>query len=458
MNSKVKLWTGALVAGLLVAVVPSLVSGSGADLSGALQLGAGFWAALPILFAAGVLTSLTPCVYPLIPITVSVFGARGKASSRGKAAALSTTYVLGIATMYSGLGVLAAASGKAFGSFMGNPWVVGVFALMMLAFALSMFGLYEIRLPSSLQTRLSTLGGIGFGSAFVMGLVAGIIAAPCTGPVLGAVLTFVATTGDLWVGFWLLFAFALGMGLLFFVLGTFSVSLPKSGAWMDAVKTVLGVALVLVALSFVRPLLPRAPEVAFSPLWLAVLAGALVVAAVLMGTIHKSFYEGAGLKTFGLVLLVGAFAVRFGWVVEPHVADVVVVGADGEVATVGRVDWMYDEPAAIARAKAEGKHVLVDFYADWCTACVELDKHTFTDRNVRRVMSEKFIALKVDGTEDTDEVIALHKKYGVVGMPLLIVLDGEGRRLEEPRILGFLSPDKFLAELAKVDGAKAALD
>lgn len=451
MNKQLKIWLAALTAGLLVAVVPAWLTGPGTDLTGSLQLGAGLWAAIPILFAAGVLTSLTPCVYPLIPITVSIFGARGKTSSRARAAALSSTYVLGIATMYSVLGVAAAASGKAFGSFMGNPWVVGLFAVAMLAFAASMFGLFEIRLPSSLQTKLASVGGIGFGSAFGMGLVAGIVAAPCTGPVLGAVLTFVASTKDLWVGFWLLFAYAIGMGLLFFVLGTFSVSLPKSGAWMDAVKTVLGVALVVVAISFVRPLLPRAPEVGLDAFWLALIAGVVVAVAVLMGTVQKSFHDAAVVKTVGLVLVVGALSFRLGWIVEPRLADVFVTGADGQVSALGRVDWMYDEVEALARAKAENKHLIIDFYADWCTACVELDKYTFSDPEVRKVLAEKFVMLKVDGTEDTDEVIALQDKYGLVGMPLLAFVSPDGKQLDDPKVLGFLPPAKFLTELAKLD-------
>lgn len=451
MSKQLKIWSAALVVGLLVAVVPAWLTGPGTDLTGSLQLDASLWLAIPILFAAGVLTSLTPCVYPLIPITVSIFGARGKTSSRARAAALSSTYVLGIATMYSVLGVAAAASGKAFGSFMGNPWVVGVFALAMLAFAASMFGLFEIQLPSSLQTKLVSVGGIGFGSAFGMGLVAGIVAAPCTGPVLGAVLTFVASTRNLWFGFWLLFSYAMGMGLLFFVLGTFSVSLPKSGAWMDAVKTVLGVALVVVAISFVRPLLPRSPEVELGSFWFALIAGVAVAVAVLIGTVQKSFHDSAVVKTLGLVLIVAALSFRLGWIVEPKLADVHVTDAEGNVSTLGRVDWMYDEPKALARAKAENKYLIIDFYADWCAACVELDKHTFSDPTVRRVLAEKFVMLKVDGTDDTDEVIALQEKYGLVGMPLLAFVSPEGEQLSDPKVLGFMPPEKFLAELAKLD-------
>lgn len=445
MTKQARLWVGALVAGVLVAVLPAWLTGPGTDLSGSLNLGGSLFVVMPVLFAAGVLTSLTPCVYPLIPITVSIFGARS-AQSRGRGAALSLTYVLGIATMYSSLGVAAAASGKAFGSFMGNPWVVGAFALVMLAFAASMFGLFEISVPSALQGRLASVRGIGFGSAFAMGLVAGIIAAPCTGPVLGAVLTFVASTSNLWLGFWLLFSYAMGMGLLFFVLGTFTVKLPKGGAWMEGVKAVLGVALVVVAISFVRPLLPKAPEVALNGLVLAIVGAVAVAIGILIGGVHKTFAEHAALKSTGLVLIVLAFSFRLGWIVTPEVAHVQVANGG---ATIGKIEWMHDEAAALAKAKAEGKHVLIDFFAEWCAACKELDKFTFTDPRVREVVAAKFVPLKVDGTEDTDAVTALQSKYGVVGLPLVTVVGPDGVQLKDPRIEGFLEAEKFLKELEK---------
>lgn len=452
MSRQAKLWLGAIVAGLAVAVLPSFLLGPSTDFSGSLALGSGgMLAALPILFAAGVLTSLTPCVYPLIPITVSIFGAR-QSTSRARGAMLSATYVLGIAAMYSVLGVAAAASGKAFGTFMGNPLVVAGFAVMMLVFAASMFGAFEIRLPGALQARLSGVAGVGFGSAFAMGLVAGVVAAPCTGPVLGAVLTFVASSGNLWVGFWLLFTYAIGMGLLFFVLGTFSVSLPRSGAWMDAVKAVLGVALVVVAFSFVRPLVwPKPPEVSLETLPLAAIAGVLAAIAVLAGAVHRSFHGGGrevALKSLGLVLLIGALALRFEWIVEP------VRGGAGE-GVAGRIEWIYDEGEALALAKAENKPVLVDFFATWCAACVELDKYTFSDARVRQVVADRFVPLKIDGTEDTDDIAALHSKYGVMGLPVVAVLSPDGKQLPEPRITGFVNADEMLRQLGKVQDEQA---
>src|SRR5438270_8003476 len=241
----------ALGAGLLLAWLPLVLTqgvGPGLDLSGHLGLSAGVRAStFAILFAAGVLTSLTPCVYPLIPITVGVFGARSR-EHRARSAALSAVYVGGIAVTYSALGIFAALSGRAFGSALSSPWVVAVLSVFLLILAASMFGAFEMTLPASLEARLSSVRGAGFAHALGMGLVAGIIAAPCTGPVLAGVLTFVAASRSAALGFWMLFSYALGMGLLFFILGTTSLKLPRSGAWMEAVKTVLGIALVAAAI------------------------------------------------------------------------------------------------------------------------------------------------------------------------------------------------------------------
>src|SRR3954464_1852578 len=199
-----------------------------------------------VLFAltAGLLTALTPCVYPMIPITISIFGAK-TGVSRGRALALATFYVAGIAFMFGALGTVFALLGKAFGTFLANPWVIVPLAVFFVLMGLSMFGAFELALPSGLQNRLSRVGGKGFGGAFLMGLVGGIIAAPCTGPPLAGILAYVATTRSVFLGGSLLFTYALGMGVLFFVIAAFAVALPKSGGWMDAVKSIFGVVMLV---------------------------------------------------------------------------------------------------------------------------------------------------------------------------------------------------------------------
>src|SRR5512137_1723199 len=302
-----------------VAWLPDLLATAGStgpsgDLGLARLLGEGSALAYGAAFAGGVLTSLTPCVYPLIPITVSIFGAR-KAGSRRQAILLSALYVLGIAVMYSALGVGAALTGRAFGSVMQNPWVMGAVALVFASMAASMFGAFELQLPAGLQARLSGVGGAGYAGALAMGLVAGVVAAPCTGPVLAAALAFVATKGSVAFGLGIMFAYALGLGLLFFLIGAFSVSLPKSGAWMDTVKSVFGVALLAAAGVFLKDAVPGARPLFLASRTAALAAAGLAGLGVLLGAFHGSFHAPGLhrlLKGAGVVLVVGGIVYASG--------------------------------------------------------------------------------------------------------------------------------------------------
>lgn len=231
----------------------------------------GLWAALVLVFLAGVMSSLTPCVYPLIPITVGLFGAR-KARSRFEGFKLSFVYVLGIVATYSVLGIGAASAGAVFGAAMQSVWVVVAIAALFFVLGLSSLGLFQIQLPSALQTRLGSVKGGGFPGAFAMGLVAGVIAAPCVGPIVAGILLMVASQQDLFLGFILLATFAFGMGQLFLVLGTFSnalAALPKSGGWMDGVKTVFGIVFIGMAVYYLRYVIP-ALDATLRDVWLMV--------------------------------------------------------------------------------------------------------------------------------------------------------------------------------------------
>src|SRR6202171_528704 len=309
----------ALAVGVALPLLPALLTqsvGPGADLSGRLGLAAGVSAGTFVaLFVGGVLTSLTPCVYPLIPITVGIFGGR-QAEHRSRSVGLSATYVGGIAAMYSVLGLFAALSGKAFGTVLSSPAIVVLLALFLVALAASMFGAFEIALPSALQQKLSGVKGTGFAGAFGMGLVAGIIAAPCTGPVLAGVLAYVATQRNALLGFWMLFTYAIGMGLLFFVLGATSLRLPRSGAWMETVKSVLGVALLAAAVSLVLPFIPRAGPLPLSARAVGVATGVLAFVGVALGALSLSFHgdrREKAMKLVALGLLVAGRGLRFGW-------------------------------------------------------------------------------------------------------------------------------------------------
>jgi len=433
-----------------VAWVPDLLASAGSTgATGDLGLGSllaqGSFLAYGAAFAGGVLTSLTPCVYPLIPITVSIFGAR-QAGSRRHAVALSALYVLGIAVTYSALGVGAALTGRAFGSVMQNPWVIGAVALVFAAMAASMFGAFDLQLPPRVQARLTAVGGAGHLGALGMGLVAGVIAAPCTGPVLAAALAFVATRGSVAFGLGIMFAYALGMGLLFFLLGAFSVSLPKSGPWMDAVKSVFGVALLAAAGVFLKDAVP-ALKPAFQASRAAALAAAGAAGAgVLLGAFSGSFQGprahrvakavGVALVTGGIVYASGSASAR-------------------SISGAATLEWIHqDEAGAIARARAEGKPVLIDFWADWCSACRELDRVAWADPRVKQA-ARRFVALKMDGTQDSDAFQRVFDKYGVVGMPTVIFIDSRGREMPA-RVTGATSAEEMVKWLEAADQACSA--
>ena len=445
----------ALAIGLALPFLPSLLSrgvGPDADLSSRLGLAGGVSAGtFAILFVAGILTSLTPCVYPLIPITVSVFGAR-QTERRARSMALSATYVMGIAAMYSALGLFAALSGKAFGTALSSPWVVAGLAVFLAALATSMFGAFELSVPPALQARLQGVKGAGFASAFGMGCVAGIVAAPCTGPVLAGVLAFVATKRSAVLGFWMLFTYAVGVGVLFFVIGATSLRLPRSGAWMETVKSVLGIALVAAAIGLVLPLLPHPRALLASPRAIEAIAGVLAFAAVAAGALSLSFHGSLQerlLKGGTVVVLLFAIALRFGW-----------LGAPASETPKGtapiEISWLHDEKTALDRAHQTGKPILIDFFAEWCAACKELDTHTWTDPKVKQEIVDKFVPLKIDATDETDEVSRLEQKYGVPGLPTVLMVackdptptancavpqDGPGR------VTGFLAPPEMLERM-----------
>jgi len=459
----------ALVTAVLVVAVPWLMpTGPNASLDASSYLASGQLAlATGIVFLGGLLTSLTPCVYPLIPITVSVFGAR-KGTSRAQSLVLTSSYIIGMAAVFCALGVLAAKGGQAFGSMLGNPAVSIGLAVFLGVLATSMFGAFELSLPSSLQTKLNTVGGAGVAGAFLMGSVSGFLAAPCTGPVLTSLLAFVAKSQSTALGAGLLFVYALGVGAPFFVIGVFAVKLPRGGVWMEWVKSVLGVALVALAVSYLRD--------GFAPMreWFSsvaaqlgrtpgtFIAAAVAAAGVLAGAVHRSFKEGAsnallkgaGVAAVSVALLVrtgvmntsgpGELWVRMGWAAPPQASAVTWVAKVSE-----KGDPVATLDGVLAQARAQGKPVMIDFFAEWCAACKELDRDVYVAPSVVDEAS-RFVSVKVDGTNEADAIDALYQRFGVQGLPTVAFVSSRGEMLHDPRITGYLEPDRFLTELKKV--------
>jgi thiol:disulfide interchange protein DsbD len=447
----------ALVAALAVLFLPLVIpTGPTSSLDATGYLGSGrFFVGALVVFLGGLLTALTPCVYPLVPITVSVFGARG-ATSRAGALVLTTAYVVGMGLVFSALGVAAARTGAAFGAVLGNPFVVLALAAVLLVLAASMFGAFELALPQGVVQRLSTVGGAGVAGALLMGSVAGFLAAPCTGPVLTGLLAFVAKTQDTVLGGGLLFIYAMGIGVPFFLIGVVEVQLPRGGVWMEWVKSLLGVLLVALAATYVKdafPALREAVQAVATALGRgrgASLAAGLAAAGILLGAVHRHFGAGplqALLKGSGVALLSLAVLLRAGTLDAPRAGSDTVLRWeltwDGTPAAPSPVD------RALASARASGKPVMIDFFAEWCAACKELDRATYVEPKVV-AEAQRFVRIKVDGTNGQDALDALYQHFGIEGLPTVAFVSSHGEILDHPRVMGFLGPAEFLEEMRRV--------
>lgn len=410
-------------------------------------IGQSFWLAIAVVFGMGLITSLTPCIYPMIPITLAVLGARTKDQSKLKSFTLSLVYVLGIAVTYSILGVAAAKTGALFGSLLGNIYVVSAIAILFVAMALGMYGVYEIQPPAFIRNRLGTAQtGSGYPGAFATGLLAGIVASPCVGPVLVSVLTYIAQTQNVFLGFTLLFSFAMGMGVLFLVLGTSSSLLskmPKAGPWMDLTKFIFGSIMVGMALYYVKPVYPE---------WLfKTLVG---VAIVLIASGFGAFESGPTLSTRtrlrkGLMLtalVVGLAFTVVGILAKAGIPLAGFLAPKESSSEKPKLAWQPYSDEALKIALNEKKPVIIDFYADWCVACKELEHETFPDPRVR-ALSEKFVLLKIDATEDFPGLDKLKQTYTVLGLPTMIFYDQKGDYRKELTLTGFENAESFLARM-----------
>jgi thiol:disulfide interchange protein DsbD len=392
---------------------------------------------LPLLligvFLAGLALNLTPCVFPLIPITVGFFTQQTK-DREGSTFPLALAYVMGIALTYSVLGVLAALSGALFGAALQSPWVVGLIVVVLLSLATSMFGLWELRVPGWAQRASG--GRTGVFGALVMGLVMGFVAAPCIGPFVVGLLTYVGQLGDPVLGFILFFTLAMGLGLPYLILGTFTGAinkLPASGMWMIGVRRVFGVILIAMAAYFAAPLMPGD-----SGEWL--MSGVLVLGALYLLVIDRTGHEQPTIDRVMRVLSTAMLVV--GVVMAPGIR-----GAGGVVESEeAHLQWRSYEASAVTAARAGGSPTIIDFFAEWCAPCRELDEKTFADPEVMAVL-EGYARFKVDLTKSTEANQKVTGDYGVMGVPTVIVFSGGD---EIFRITGFEPPQRFLARLQAV--------
>ncbi|MBU0751640.1 MAG: protein-disulfide reductase DsbD [Gammaproteobacteria bacterium] len=410
--------------------------------------GASFWVAIATFFGFGLLLSFTPCVFPMVPILSGIIVNHGHAVTHARAFTLSTAYVLGMALTYAAVGVAAGFSGTLLSAALQNAWVLGGFALVFVALALSMFGFYELQLPSGLQSRLSATAnkqGGSLGAIALMGALSALIVGPCVAAPLAGALLYIAQTRDAWLGGWALFSLALGMGAPLILVGVFSRSLlPKTGPWMNAVSRFFGVLLLATALWLVSPVIPA---------WLNMLgwAALMIVPAIYMHALDPLAANASGWqrlwKGVGVALLIGGGAVLVGLLggardpLQP--LSFLRGGAAAAVAPAPTFQRVASVAELDERLKSAGRPVMLDFYADWCVSCKEMEKFTFADPKVAAQMG-RMLLLKADVTANNEDDKALLKRFGLFGPPGIIFFDAKGVERPELRVVGYQPPGQFL--------------
>lgn len=427
---------------------------------------ASVWAIAATFFGAGLLLAFTPCVLPMIPILSGIIAGDGENVSPARGFSLALTYVAGMALVYTAAGIAAAAIGVQLQAVFNQPWVLILFAGLFAVLAAGMFGLYDLQMPSSVQSRLTAISGrqrsgtvIG---AFVMGALSSLIVTACVAPPLVAALTVIGQSGDIVSGGWALFALSLGMGAPLLVVGASAGRLlPKAGAWMVAVKNAFGFVMLGLAVWMLSRILPGGVTLA---LW-----GVLVLmAGVWLGGLSTLPADAAGPRKlgkgfgliaviYGAVLILGALA--GGNSLLRPLAGVNVAGGPAAVEEQGlefrRIKTVADLEQALTGAAAAGQPAMLDFYADWCVSCIEMERFTFTDPRVRSALADT-VLLQADVTANDAADKALLQRFGVYGPPTIIFFGPDGVQRHGFEVVGYMDAEAFTAHVRRAIGADFA--
>jgi len=419
---------------------------------------AGFWTSLAFFFIAGLGLSLTPCVFPMIPILSGIIAGQGHKNSHARGFALSMAYVLGMAVTYAAAGVAAGLSGTLISAALQNPWVLGSFALVFVVLSFSMFGFYELQLPTALQSKLSEesghlQGGRGIG-VFLMGALSALIVGPCVAAPLAGALLYIGQTGDAVFGGAALFVMALGMGAPLIAVGIAGGSLlPKTGPWMEGVKKAFGVLLLATAVWLVSPVVPPV-------LSMLAWAALLIIPAIYLHALDPLPPHAKGWHRFwkgiGIVMLLTGAALLIGALAGGRDPLQPLAGLRGQAVAAEEKRLPFERVTSVtdleARIKTAGKPVMLDFYADWCVSCKEMERFTFSDPAVQAKLAG-FTLLQADVTANLDDDKALLAKFKLFGPPGIIFYDANGQENKAVRIVGFQDAAQFMKTLQQTGAA-----
>ncbi|WP_395006483.1 protein-disulfide reductase DsbD [Undibacterium sp.] len=403
---------------------------------------------IPLFILLGLGLSLTPCVLPMVPILSYIIVGEGAGIKRSRAFFLSLSYVLGMALVYTALGVAAGLLGEGLSASLQNPWVLSAFALLMVALSLSMFGIYQLQMPAAIQTKLTYFSegqrNGKMAGVFLMGAVSALIVGPCVAAPLAGALVYISQTKDVVVGGTALFALAIGMGVPLLLVGISAGSvLPRAGVWMEQIKRFFGVLMLAMAIWMISPVIPPVVQmIAWSILLL------------LYGAYQLFIYKGRVFSKLVAILFILAGSVQLiGVSTGGRDALTPVAHLFGEVVHVKfqRVRTTAELDAVLAQSKE--KIVMLDFYADWCVSCIEMEKFTFVEPRVKAKL-DQMLLLQVDVTANNADDKAMLKRFGLFGPPGIIFFDREGREMPGKRVIGYQKADKFLESLRSLEVVK----